>query len=184
MSAPRPTLALFSLQRPALKELSADLRRLLRDDDRAGLSRTLELGAAFAERLATGERAVDWFLRPDDDAEAAPLFASLRRVAKKRALEQAWKSDEPALEGRLRQFEVLREERAAAELLDKLLDPARMPWFLQRSGATCGWLDDAKRARLAGAMRALRPALTPELVAFSAALDELDGDVVIHDGLG
>src|SRR5262245_11205738 len=107
----RTTLSLYSLDRPALIELSNELRRLLLADDRAGLSTLLELGGGLADRLTTGERAVDWFLRPETDTEATPIFASLRRVSKKRALTLAWTSEAPSLEGRLRAYDLLREER-------------------------------------------------------------------------
>jgi hypothetical protein len=179
----RPHLALYTLYRPALKAFSARLKELLAADDRAALATELGLGAELAARLGQGPRAVDWFLRPDDDPEAAPLFASLRRVAKKKALELAWKSDAPSLEGRLRAFEPLREDPAISAPIDKLLDAARLPWFLLRPGATAGWLPNDARDRLADELRALRPVLTPELTAFAAALADVEGDVVAHDAL-
>lgn len=182
MSA-RATLTVYALDRPALKAFSAELRALLAADDRAGLVALLGLSGSLAERVTKATRAVDWFLRPESDVEAAPLYASLRRVTKKRALELSWTSPEPALEGRLRQFDVLREERELATLVDKLLDPARLPWFLLRPGATAGWLDSAKREELAQGMRKLAPALTKELSDFAIALDEMEGDVVVHDAL-
>lgn len=179
----RPTLSLYELDRPALKELSAELRRLLSADDRAGLAALLELGGSLAERLATGPRAVDWFLRPETDAEAAPLFASLRRVTKKRALSLSWTSPEPSLEGRLRHYDLLRDEPPVVELVDKLLDPARLPWFMHRAGATAGWLDGPRRERLAALLGDLREALPAELAAFATALDAIEGAVVVHDML-
>jgi hypothetical protein len=179
----RALLSLYTLDRPALVALSNELRAALKADDRVGLARLLELGPSFAERIAAGDRAVDWFLRAEADAEAAPLFASLRRVAKKRALELAWTSEEPSLDGRLRQYDVLREDREIAELVDKLLDMQRLPWFLMRPGATAGWLDGARRERLAALLTPLRPALPPELAAFADALDAAAGDVVTHDRL-
>lgn len=179
----RTKLSLYALDRPALVELSGELRKLLAADDRAGLARLLELGGALAERLASGPRAVDWFLRPESDPEAAPIFASLRRVAKKRALSHAFTSEEPSLEGRLRHHEILREDPRVADLVDKLLSPRRLPWFLCRPGATGGWLDGAKREALANALRSLRAALPPEVNELGRALDDLDGDVVAHDGL-
>lgn len=181
MSSDRARLSLYALDRPALKELAAELKRLLLADDRAGLAKTLELGADFAGRVASGPRAVDWFLRPESDPEAAPLFASLRRVTKKRALSLAWTSDEASLEGRLRQHDILREERQVVDLLDKLLDSDRLPWFMVRPGATAGWLDDAQRERLAGHLRQLRPSLPKEIADFAVAVDALDGAVVAHD---
>jgi hypothetical protein len=105
-------------------------------------------------------------------------------VAKKRALELAWTSEAPSLEGRLRAFEPLREERRVAALVDKLLDSARLPWFLVRPGATGGWLDAPPRQELATALRELRPALPRELAAFADAVAEMDGAVLAHDGLG
>jgi hypothetical protein len=179
----RTTLSFYSLDRPALIELSKELKRLLIADDRAGLAALLELGGGLAERLSTGARAVDWFLRPESDTEAGPLFASLRRVSKKRALSLAWKSSAPSLEGRLRGYDVLREDREIAGLIDKLLDPGRLPWFLVRPGATCGWLDDAKRRELDRHLYALRPTLPAELSELSTALHEMDSAVVAHDML-
>jgi hypothetical protein len=184
VTARRPTLTLYALNRPLLKAFSAKLKELLASDDRAALAAELGLGPELAARLAKGPRAVDWFLRPEDDAEASPFFASLRRVTKKRALELAWTSDAPSLEGRLRAFEPLREDPKLAQPIDKLLDAARLPWFLVRPGATCGWLPSAARETLADELRALRPVLTPELAAFAVALGEVEGDVVAHDALG
>jgi hypothetical protein len=179
----RPRLSLYALDRPALKAFAAELKAALLADDRAGLASLLGLGADLAARLASGPRAVDWLLRPETDAGAAPLFASLRRVAKKRSLSLSWTSDEPSLEGRLRQFDLIREEASAAALVDKLLDSDRLPWFLVRPGATSGWLDAKGRETLAGELRPLRPSLPKELVAFADALREVDGDVVAHDRL-
>jgi hypothetical protein len=179
----RPRLSLYALDRAALKALSQELKALLLADDRAGLAAALGLGEALAARVAGGPRAVDWFLRPESDPEAAPLFASLRRVAKKRALSLAWTSAEPSLEGRLRHFDLLREDATVASLLDKLLDANRLPWFLVRPGATGGWLDEAKREALAGELRQLKAALPKEIAAFAEALGEIEGDVVAHDQL-
>jgi hypothetical protein len=180
----RPRLSLYALDRPALKAFSAELQGLLRADDRAGIATLLGLGEALAGRLAQGPRAVDWFLRPEGSPEASPIFASLRRVTKKRALSLSWTSTEPSLEGRLRHFDPIREDPAIAGLVDKLLDDKRLPWFLVRPGATSGWLVGADRERLAGELAPLRPALTPELAAFAVAIGEVEGDVVAHDGLG
>jgi hypothetical protein len=179
----RPTLALYALDRPALITLNAELKQRLAEDDRPGLAALLELGPSVAAKLETGKRAVDWLLRPETDAEAAPIFASLRRVAKKRALSLAWKSDAPSLEGRLRHYDVLRDETALATLVDKLLDPNRLPWFLVRPGSTCGWLDERPRSTLADGLRALIPAMPAEIGAFARALDEVEGAVVAHDAL-
>ena len=179
----RPRLSLYALDRPALKAFSAELKGVLLADDRAGLATLLGLGADLAARVASGPRAVDWLLRPEGDAAASPLFASLRRVAKKRALELSWTSTEPSLEGRLRHFDLLREDAVIAGLLDKLLDSDRLPWFLVRPGATSGWLDGAKREVLAGELRQLKASLPNELATFADALREVDGDVVAHDML-
>lgn len=179
----RTTLSLYALDRPALIELRTELKNVLLADDRRGLAALLELGAGLADKIAQGNHAVDWFLRPETDPDAAPLFASLRRVAKKRALSLAWTSKAPSLEGRLRAYDVLRDDREAAALIDKLLDPSRLPWFLVRPGATCGWLDDNKRSELDRHLRALRAALPPELEELASAIHEIDGDVVAHDML-
>jgi hypothetical protein len=179
----RSTLSLFTLDRPALIELSKELKSTLLADDRQALAKLLELGGSLVDRVAEGPRAVDWFLRPETDASSSPLFASLRRVAKKRALSLAWTSPAASLEGRLRAFDVLREDKNIAGLLDKLLDPNRLPWFLVRPGATCGWLDNDKRGKLASALRPLRAALPDEVVEFANAIREVDGAIVIHDTL-
>jgi hypothetical protein len=179
----RPRLSLYALDRPALKAFSAELKAALLADDRPGVAALLGLGPELAAKIAAGPRAVDWFLRPETDPAAAPIFASLRRVAKKRALEPAWTSAEPSLEGRLRQFDLLREDPAVAGLIDKLLDSDRLPWFLVRPGATAGWLDGSKRETLAGELRQLKPSLPKEIAAFGDALREMEGDVVAHDGL-
>lgn len=177
----RTRLSFYTLDRPALKAFSAELKARLLADDRDGVAALLGLGADLSARVASGPRAVDWFLRPEADAEAAPLFASLRRVAKKRALEMAWTSAEVSLEGRLRHFDLLREDAKVAGLIDKLLDSHRLPWFLVRPGATSGWLDGAMREALAGELWTLRASLPKELAAFAEALRDMEGDVVAHD---
>lgn len=179
----RATLSLYSLDRPALQGFSKELRELLRKDDREGLAGLLELRGSLAERLAETERAVDWFLRPEASTEAAPFFSSLRRVAKKRALSLAWTSPEASLEGRLRQYDLIREDSEIAARIDKLLSPSRLPWFLVRPGATCGWLDATGREQLASSLRRLRASLPAELAAFAEALGDMDGDAVAHDAL-
>ena len=179
----RPRLSLYALDRPALKAFSAELKAALLADDRPAMAALLGLGPELAAKIAQGPRAVDWLLRPETDPATTPIFASLRRVAKKRALVLSWTSKEPSLEGRLRNFDLLREDPTVAGFLDKLLDSDRLPWFLVRPGVTGGWLDAAKRETLAGGLRQLAPALPKELAAFAGALREMDGDVVAHDGL-
>lgn len=179
----RSTLSLYALDRPALVAFAKELKELLLADDRAGLARLLELSGSLVDRLGEAPRAIDWFLRPETSSVAAPFFSSLRRVAKKRALSLSWTSPEASLEGRLRQYDVLREDAEIAARIDKLLSPSRLPWFLVRPGATCGWLDATGRAQLASELRRLRATLPPELAAFAEALDEMDGDAVAHDAL-
>jgi hypothetical protein len=183
VSGERPRLSLYALDRPALKAFTAELKAALLSEDRASLASLVGLGAELAARVASGPRAVDWLLRPEADPEAAPIFASLRRVAKKRALALAWTSAEPSLEGRLRHFDLLREDAKVAGLIDKLLDDRRLPWFLVRPGATSGWLDDAQRSTLAGELSALAPSLPKELASFAEAIGEIEGDVIAHDML-
>ncbi len=182
MSA-RSMLSLYSLDRPALQAFAKELKELLLSDDREGLAKLLELSGSLAGRLAEAPRAIDWFLRADTSPEAAPFFSSLRRIAKKRALTLAWTSEEASLEGRLRQYDILREDAEIAARIDKLLSPARLPWFLVRPGATCGWLDATGRAQLAEDLRRLRATLPPELAAFAEGIQEVDGDAVAHDAL-
>lgn len=179
----RSTLSLYTLDRPALQAFAKDLKGLLLADDRDGLAKLLELSGALAARLGEAPRAIDWFLRPDTHPEAAPFFSSLRRIAKKRALALSWTSEEASLEGRLRQYDILREDAEIASRIDKLLSPARLPWFLVRPGATCGWLDATGRAQLAEDLHRLRATLPPELAAFAEALNDMDGDAVAHDAL-
>lgn len=179
----RTTLSLYALDRPALVTFAGELKALLKADDRAGLVALLGLGAGLAEKLGAGPRAVDWFLRQESDPDTGPMLASLRRVAKKRALSLAWTSTAPSLEGRLRAYDVLREEKTAASLIDKLLDSARLPWFLVRPGATSGWLDAPMREKLADELHVLEAALTPELAEFSRALADVEGAVIAHDML-
>jgi len=102
---------------------------------------------------------------------------------KKAALEHVWTSESPSLEGRLRAYDVLRDDPRIAESLDRLLDAGRLPWFLQRSGATGGWLLDDQRGTLARQMEALSPALPDEVNAFVEALGGMDGDALVHDRL-
>jgi hypothetical protein len=179
----RPLLSLYRLDRDKLHELSAKLRELLAKDDRAALAGLLGLGDELARRISAERWAIGFMLRADDDAQAAPIFASLRRVTKRAALEHVWTSESPALEGRLRAYDVLREERDIAEAIDRLLEPSRVPWFLQRPGGTAGWLGSEQREELASRMEELGPALPLEVNAFVEALGGMDGDVLIHDRL-
>jgi hypothetical protein len=179
----RPLLSLYRLDREKLQAMSSELRALLAMDDRAGLAALLGLGEELARRLAGERWAVAVMLRPDDDAHVAPIFASLRRVTKRAALEHVWTSESPALEGRLRAYDVLREEPEIASSLDKLLEPTRLPWFLQRPGGTAGWLNDEQRETLARGMQELGPALPDEVNAFAEALGGMDGDALVADRL-
>ncbi|HZO13888.1 MAG TPA: hypothetical protein VFB62_11540 [Polyangiaceae bacterium] len=179
----RATLSLYELDRPALQQLSADLKRVLADDDRAAFATLLELGPDLAKRLDEVERLVDCFLLPDSDVRVAPLHASLRRISKKRALTKMMESSDAALEGRLRGFEPLRKDASTARLLDQLMNPQRLPWYLRRSGSTCGWIDGNGRTALTQAMRRMKSALPPELVELLDGLEQLDADAVLHDGL-
>jgi hypothetical protein len=179
----RPLLSLYRLDRNKLAEFSEKLRDLLARDDRAALSRALGLGEELALRVGEAGAAIFLMLRSDDDAAVAPLFASLRRVAKRAALEHVWTSQSPALEGRLRAYDVLRENPDIAARLDRLLDLSRLPWFLQRPGATGGWLDQGERSTLAERIESLAPALPDEVNAFAEALGGMDGDALVHDRL-
>ncbi|HEX9295719.1 MAG TPA: hypothetical protein VF881_07785 [Polyangiaceae bacterium] len=179
----RAVLSLFRLNRPKLVEVSETLRGLLARDDRPGLASLLGLGEELARRLDEPARAVDLMLREDGDPLVAPVFASLRRVVKRAALEHVWTSASPSLEGRLRAYDVLRDDAEIAESLDRLLDAARLPWFLQRAGATGGWLDDEQRGVLARQMVGVTPALPEEVNAFVEALGGMDGDALVHDRL-
>ena len=179
----RPVLSLYRLDRPKLTEFSGRLKELLATDDREGFSSLLGLGEELAKRVGDTRRSVDLMLRPDNDAHVAPLFASLRRIAKKTALEHVWTSDSPSLEGRLRAYDVLRDDEEIVARLDRLLDPVTLPWFLQRPGGTGGWLDDEQRLLLAAGMEALGPSLPNEVNAFVEALGGMDGDALVHDRL-
>jgi hypothetical protein len=179
----RPLLSIYRLDRDKLQHFSLQLRELLAQDDRAALSSLLGLGEELARRLTAQRWAVGMMLRPDEDGEAAPIFASLRRVAKRAALEHVWTSESPALEGRLRAYDVLREEEDVAEAIDRLLDTSRLPWFLQRPGGTGGWLGDEQRESLAKRLEELGPALPEEVSAFGEALGGMEGDALVHDRL-
>jgi hypothetical protein len=179
----QPRLKLYDLDRDALKQFSGELQETLAANDAERLGELLELGGSLRERLAGEAQLIDAFLRGEGSTDDAPLFASLRRVSKKRALTVAFQSDSGALEGRLRGFDLLREDRELAKAIDKLLSPKRLPWYLRRPRATCGWLDAEGRALLESKLTRLKPSLTPELRAFADAIAEIDGDVVAHDSL-
>lgn len=185
----RPLLSLYAVDDQAMHALERELRALLSEDDRVGAAKLLGLGEQLSTRLAS-RPAVEWFLRTDDDAEAAPFFASLRRIAKKRALEKVWTSAHPSLEGRLRAYDVLRDEPAVAAAIDRALDSARVPFFLGRKGATVGMLRAAERTTLVDAIGpggslggSGDEALPDELSAFGEALVEHDSVLLMHDGL-
>jgi hypothetical protein len=179
----RTLLALYRLDRARLAELSGQLRAVLLDDNRAGFSRLLGLGSELAARAERAGRLVDLFLLPEITAEVAPIFASLRRITKRAALEHVWTSESAALEGRLRAYDVLRDETAIAEPLDRLLDIGLLPWFMRPAGSTGGWIGDDDRAALAARMEALGPSLPNEVNAFAQALGAMSGDALLHDHL-
>lgn len=171
----RSTLSLYQLDRGALKALSSEVEGVLGDNDRSALARILGV-----DELALGsrERLVDHFLVADGE-----LHAALRRAAARRALTKKFSSESPALEGRLRAFDALRDDPTAAAAVDRLLNPKRMPWYLRRAGTTCGWLDGAQRETLCVRLDRLRSSLTPELRAFADGLAAIEGDAIAHDGL-
>jgi hypothetical protein len=179
----RSTLSLYTLDRPALDAFSMELRDTLAEDARDRLIALLELGGSFADRVKGARHAVDLFLVPESEASHAGIYASLRRIAKKRALKQAWTSPSPALEGRLRAYEPLREDAETARRADTLLDASRVPWFLRRPGGTAGWLPADDRGALGEALMELEDA-PPEIRALAEALGDLPGDILCHDGLG
>jgi hypothetical protein len=179
----RPVLSLYRLDRPKLGAFSSQLRHLLARDDKAGFSALLGLGEELARRAGEAHWAVELMLRPETDPLTGPLLASLRRIAKRASLEHVWTSESPSLEGRLRAYDVLRDDEDVSAQLDRLLDSATLPWFLQRPGATGGWLGDEDRARLATSLEALGPALPDEVNAFVEALGGMDGDALVHDKL-
>jgi len=179
----RSVLSLYRLDRQKLGEASGQLKELLAADDREGLTAWLGLGEELGKRIRDARRAVDLMLRPDGDVHVAPIFASLRRIAKKAALEHVWTSESPSLEGRLRAYDVLRDDPDIASRIDRLLDEATLPWFLRRPGGTGGWLEEEQRTILARAMEALGPALPDEVNAFVEALGGMDGDALVHDKL-
>ncbi len=178
----RRVLSLFSVDRAALHAFEAELLDVLRRDDRDALVTLLAFGGTFADRARATRRGVDLFLVAEGEASNAGIYASLRRVVKKRALEHAWTSPSPALEGRLREYDLLREEKEIAHKLDLLLDEKRVPWFLRRPGGTAGMLRAEEKRGLADAIKSVED-LPPEIEAFAAALEEVPGDILCHDAL-
>ena len=175
-------LSLYELDRPALQAFSADLKNVMLEDNRDGFVALLELSDALAAELPDA-RLIDLLLRPDDDAAVAPLWASLRRISRKRAMTKMYTSEHPSLEGRLRAFDVLRGDKAIARSIDRLLNPQRLPWYLRRTGASGGWLKSREREELTTAVTKLKPSLTPELASWVEGLHEVEGDIVAHDGM-
>ena len=178
----RPLLSLYRLDRAALGRFSGELRDALGKDDRAAIALLLGLGDELTRRVLAGPRVVDLMLQ-SESAAAAPLLASLCRVAKRAALEHVWSSESPALEGRLRAYDILRDEEDVAKFIDRLLDASRLPWFFQRPGGTGGWLCDEERVAVAERMAAHGAVLPDELNAFVEALGGMDGDALVHDRL-
>jgi hypothetical protein len=178
----RPVLSLFALDRDALEAFGADLRGVLARDDRDGLIALLGFGGAFADMSRAARRGVDLFLVPETEASHSGLYASLRRVAKKRALEHRWTSESPSLEGRLREYDLIREDLPVARRVDSLLDTRKVPWFLRRPGSTAGILASVDREALSEGLREVRD-LPVEVARLADALEEAEGDVLCHDGL-
>ncbi len=176
-------LCLYELERPALKAFTDELKAALMADDKDALCSLLELGDAVAETLGQRERLVDLFLLPDDDKRVVPIWASLRRISRKRAMTKVFTSTHPTLDGRLRAYDVLRDDKAVAKSIDRLLSPKRLPWYLRRDGSSCGWLSADERSELERAVSKLRPALTPELQEWADGLADVTGDVVAHDNM-
>ncbi|MBM4375476.1 MAG: hypothetical protein FJ095_10355 [Deltaproteobacteria bacterium] len=175
----RSTLVLYELERARLKAFSTELEAALANDDRVALAALLDLDDTA---LVRRPRLVDHFLVPERGSDA-PVHEALRRAARRRALVPRWTSDNPALEGRLRAFDALRDDAAASAAVDRLLNPRRVPWYLRRPAATCGWLDGPGREELARRLARMRSSLTPELRAFADGLDAVRGDVIAHDAL-
>jgi len=179
----RQTLTLYALDRSALKALSGEIKTVLKNNDAAALAALLELSTTVAEDLQGDARLVDRFLLPEEHPRSRVVMASLRRISKKRSMSPVFTSEHLSLEGRLRAYEPLRDDEPTAKRIDKLLDQARLPWFLRRKNATGGWLNDEHRLQLAAGFRKLRADLSPELLAFGEGLMEVDGDIVAHDAL-
>jgi hypothetical protein len=179
----RSVLSLFALDRDALLAFERELHDILSRDDRDALVSLLGLGGGFADMARSTPRAVDLFLVPETEASRSGLYASVRRVAKKRALVHVWTSASPSLEGRLREYDVIREHEGLARDVDRLLDSSRLPWFLRRPGGTGGTLASPDREQLSHGLDELRRDLPDEVAALADALSEMDGDVLCHDGL-
>jgi len=64
------------------------------------------------------------------DAETIFRLGSMTKV---------FTSSHPSLEGRLRAFDVLRDDKDIARSVDRLLNPKRLPWYLRRDDASGGW---------------------------------------------
>jgi hypothetical protein len=178
----RSRLSLFEVDEEKLSRFSDELRKALGEDDREGLVRLLAMEPEPAERVRTAPAAVDVFLASESHPPWAPIFAALRAAAKERALTLAWTSDSLALEGRLRAFEPLREEKSLARLVDRLLDGDAVPWFLRRPADTCGCLSTAEAKQLGEGLEQLDDP-PEELLAFARALAGLRAGVLSHDQL-
>lgn len=178
----RSLLRLYELDRDQLKSVSSELKSALQNDDRNQLQTLLELSDAMAESLQA-RPLVELFLLPQANPQATALFASLRRISKKRAVTPMFDSEALSLEGRLREFEALRNNAVIAKNLDRLLNPKRLPWYLRRPGASCGWLRNDQREELVREMKPLRRNLPPEVQAFLHGLDDIENDVILHDSL-
>ncbi len=176
-------LALYELDRGALKAFTSELEAVLLADDGPRLAALLELGGDLFETIAQRRNLIELFVLPEDAPQRAPVWASLRRVSRKRSMTKVFTSTHATLEGRLRAYDVLRDDKEISRSVDRLLNPKRLPWYLRRAGATCGWLSGDERARLVQSMTRLRAALTPELVEALDGLVEIDGDVVAHDAM-
>ncbi len=179
----RQFLSLYELDRSQLKKISAELKDHLYRNDAEGLANMLELSEGVRNTLKSHSRLVDAFLVDEENPQSMVLLASLRRISKKRAMSLVFRSEHLSLEGRLRGYEVLRDSKTAASLVDKLLSPARLPWYLRRKNATGGWLNESQGKQLATIFQTLRPMLTEELAAFGEGLGDVSSDFVAHDGL-
>jgi hypothetical protein len=178
----RSRLSLFAVDEAALKAFGDELRATLTEDDRDAVVRLLELSGPGALYVKSVSSAADVFLASEDYAASAPVFAALRLAARERALKLAWTSDALSLEGRLRAFEALREDARLAARVDRLLNGESVPWFLRRSGDTCGWVGDAERRELAQGLAGLDDP-PEELSAFARGLEQVNGRALCHDTL-